>query len=448
MTRKLFGTDGVRGTANTELSPMLALDLGLAAAHVLRRTHQHPVFVVGRDTRLSSPMLTAAISAGLCAMGGKVIDLEILPTPAVACITRHIGADAGVVISASHNPFSDNGIKFFGHDGFKLDDTIELQIEQTLVKVQLVPRPSGAEVGRIEISPHLVDIYVSHLRESMNTTVLDGLRVVVDGANGADSFLAPSLFKSLGATVTCINCAPDGVNINHDCGALHPKALQARVTDDGADFGVAFDGDGDRAMLCDETGAVVDGDRVMSLCARSLSNQGLLTGNTVVATIMSNMGLEASLALEGISLLRTAVGDRYVSEAMRSNGFILGGEKSGHLIFGHLTTTGDGLLTTLQVLKVMRETGKTLSELASVMVDYPQMLISVKVVDRLAWQNDAVIGAALEEAIKCLGSQGRVNIRASGTEKLVRVMVEGSDSVTVTRIADDLSTLVRQRWGA
>lgn len=446
MAEKLFGTDGVRGVANTELTPALTLALGAAAARVLGRSHT-PTFVIGRDTRISGTLLEAALSAGLGSMGAHVVSPGVLPTPAVASIVRSEGFDAGVVISASHNPFADNGIKFFGPDGYKLDDTLEAEIEALIPTAAMLPRPSGAGVGRMRIDPHLQDIYAEHLEETMGSLRLGGVNVVLDGANGAGYQVGPRVISDLGAQVIPMHCAPDGVNINADCGSLHPEEMMRRVVEEGADIGLAFDGDADRVILSDEKGRKVDGDRVMLLVGRHLASCGQLVGDTVVGTIMSNLGLEIALQESRLKLLRTGVGDRYVSEAMRRDGYILGGEKSGHLIFGHLTTTGDGLLTALQVLKVMRETGKPLSELADQMTEYPQVLLGVKVTDRQAWQSDADIQKAIAHAEAELNGRGRLNVRASGTEKLVRVMAEGPDQSEIESLAGEIASLVRKKFG-
>ena len=447
MPEKLFGTDGVRGVANTELTPALAMALGAAAARTLGQGHT-PRFVVGRDTRISGTLLESALAAGLCSQGAQVVTAGVVPTPAVAGIARIQNFDAGIVISASHNPFSDNGIKFFGGDGYKLDDALEAEIESNLADVDVWPRPSGAGVGQITHDPHLCDLYAGHLEDTMDGVTLQGVKIVLDGANGANSTLGPRVVSDLGAKVVSLHCRPDGININAGCGSLHPGEMLQRTVDEGADIGMAFDGDADRVILSDEKGRAVDGDRVMLLVGRHLASSGRLAHGTVVGTIMSNMGLEAALQESGLTLLRTAVGDRYVSEAMRGGGYVLGGEKSGHLIFGHLTTTGDGLLTALQVLKAMRETGKPLSALADQMTEYPQVLLGVKVNDRTAWAGDADIQKAIAQTEKRLAGRGRINVRASGTEKLVRVMAEGQDQAEVDSLAHELISLIAKKFGA
>lgn len=446
MREKLFGTDGVRGVANTELSPTLALELGVAAAKILGQSHT-PSFVIGRDTRISGSLLEAALSAGLCSMGAHVVSLGVLSTPGVACIARSGAYDAGVVISASHNPFADNGIKFFGGDGYKLDDNIERDIEDLVAQHEMLPRPSGMGVGEITIDHNKSNVYQDHLREAMAGVRLDGLRVVVDGANGANCVLAPQVLDSLGASVTLLNAAPDGMNINAHCGSLYPRQMQDATVAVNAHIGMAFDGDADRVILADDLGRAVDGDRVMMIVGKHLASQRKLKNNVVVGTIMSNMGLEVALRRSGVTLIRAAVGDRYVSEIMRRHGYSIGGEKSGHLIFGDLTTTGDGLLTALQVLRVMQETGCPLSVLADEMTEYPQVLLGVKVRDRAAWEKDAEITKAVARASELLSGRGRINVRASGTEKLVRIMAEGPDQEEIDTIAHEIANLVEKKTG-
>ena len=450
MAERLFGTDGVRGVANDELSPDLALKLGLAAGHLLARRRSPGdapgTVIVGLDSRVSSPMLEAALTAGLCAMGIDVVSPGLMPTPAVANITRSTGALAGVVISASHNPFRDNGIKFFGPDGYKLDDSLESELESLVPDAFELPRPVGAAIGHVRRDPSLRSVYAQHVEQTMGGVRLDGFKIVVDGANGAASELGPRVLRDLGAEVISMNCEPNGVNINENCGALHPQAMAARVTSEGADAGVAFDGDADRAILADEQGNIVDGDRVMAICGIGLSERGELHGRTVVGTIMSNIGLEHALKSKGIALERTAVGDKNVSERMRAGGFVIGGEKSGHIVFGALTTTGDGILTALQVLKVVRESGKSLFELAGVMREYPQTLVNIRVSDRTGWEADPVVQEAIRGAESQLAGGGRINVRASGTEKLVRVMVEAADQLTVDTVSRGVADTIRRNW--
>lgn len=444
--RKLFGTDGVRGTANTELSPLLALKLGSASALVLRRKHKGAKMLIGRDPRISGDILESAMSAGICSMGVDVYLTGVIPTPAVSYLTKQINADAGVVISASHNPMKDNGIKFFGSDGYKLPDKIELEIEQNLENFDDFHRPRGAEVGRMYHSHDLGFRYLDHICESVPLD-LTGVKVILDCSNGALSELAPILFSRLGAEIILTNCEPDGININENCGSLYPKALQNAVTANSAHIGIAFDGDGDRAILVDEKGRMVDGDHVMAICSIHLAARGLLPGNSVVATVMSNIGLEASLKEKGISLVRTKVGDRYVSDEMRKSGYIVGGEKSGHLIFSNYSATGDGLITSLQVLKTMLESSKPLSELADQMKEYPQLLINIPVKSKTNWESNPAISEIINQGVAQLADRGRVFVRASGTERLIRVMAEGPDLDELEKITSMISSIVKQELG-
>jgi len=446
MSDKLFGTDGVRGVANSELTPTLAMALGVAAAKVLGRSHT-PTFVIGRDTRISGPLLEAALSAGLCSQGAHVFSVGVIPTPGVARIARTGHYDAGVVISASHNPYHDNGIKFFGGDGYKLMDGLEAEIEALVPRVHDLAYPSHASVGTIQSEPDLAEYYATHLIETMDGVDLSKMRVVVDGAHGANFEMAPKVLKKLGAKVTAINCAPNGTNINSQCGSLHPEEMLSRTRSERADAGIAFDGDADRVILSDELGRVVDGDRMMMMIGCHFASQGKLTNNTVVGTIMSNLGLEIALRERGLTLVRAAVGDRYVSEILRRDGLSLGGEKSGHIIFNDLTTTGDGLLTALQVLKVVQETGRPLSELSDQMSEYPQILLSVRVSDRTAWQNDSKIQAAIKAGEERLEGRGRLNVRASGTEKLIRIMAEGPEQTEIEEIGAEIKAVIQKKYG-
>lgn len=383
--RKLFGTDGVRGTANIELSPLLALKLGSASAYVLRRKHEGAKILIGRDPRISGDILESAMASGICSIGIDAYLTGVIPTPAVAYLANHISADAGVVISASHNPMKDNGIKFFGSDGYKLPDEVESEIEYNIEVFDDLPRPKGADVGRMYHMHDLEQIYLKHLANSFKYR-LDGMKIVLDCANGAVYEVAPQLFSDLGADLIIVNDKPDGININENCGSLHPAILQDLVTKNHAQLGIAFDGDGDRAIMVDEMGRTVDGDHVMAICAIHKSAQGILPHNSIVATIMSNLGLEVALKEKGINILRTQVGDRYVSDEMRKSGIVVGGEKSGHLIFSEFSTTGDGLITALQVLTTMIETGKPLSELADQMQEFPQLLINIPVKSKDNWE--------------------------------------------------------------
>ncbi len=436
---QLFGTDGVRGVANVDLTPELVFRIGRAAVHVLA-THGSTRFLLGRDTRLSGPMLEAALTAAVCSAGGTVLSGGILPTPAVAYLTRHLAASAGVVISASHNPIEDNGIKFFAKDGYKLPDAVEDAIEAVLDRHDL-PRAVGLQVGRAEDLPDAADIYVDRVA-SLAVGSLAGMRVVVDCAYGAACRTASMLWEQLGATFIAVNDEPDGARINVRCGSTNPEVIRQAVLQHGADVGFAHDGDADRVVAVDETGRIIDGDAIMGVCAMHLRAHGKLARSTVVATVMSNLGLEVALRSAGIALERTRVGDRYVLERMRELGATLGGEQSGHVIFLDQATTGDGALTAVQVVNVMLETGKRLSELAAPIERFPQILLNVTVADRGTLAGHPAIGAAVAEAERTLGLRGRVLVRPSGTEPLVRVMVEAQDQSEAESLAGHLADLI------
>jgi phosphoglucosamine mutase (EC 5.4.2.10) len=430
--------------ANTpDLSPELAFALGRAAATLARRdAGQRPVAVIGRDTRRSGPMLAAALSAGICSAGGDVVDLGVVTTPGVAFITTHMQADFGVMISASHNPAPDNGIKFFSRDGYKLPDAVEDELE-ALVRstTDTMPRPTGADLGTIRTSEAEVAAYIQHLVATGSP--LRGMRVVVDCGHGAAYRLAPEVLRRLGAEVIPLNTAPDGININDGCGSTHPEALQQAVLAHKAHAGIAHDGDADRCMAVDERGQLVDGDQIMSICALDLKRRGLLPGDTVVATVMSNMGLELFLREHGLRLLRTKVGDRYVLEEMLKGGYTLGGEQSGHVIFGALATTGDGILTAVQLLSVVAREGQPLSALANQWQRLPQWLENVRVSRKEGWEENPAIRAAVAEAEAALAGRGRVLVRASGTEPLIRVMLEGPDMDQLRSLAAAIGEVVR-----
>ncbi len=448
--RKHFGTDGVRGIANTELSPLRAMALGAAAALALLSQaadgERHEV-IVGGDGRISGDLLESALTAGLLSQGVDVVSVGVVPTPGVAFITKARGAAAGVVISASHNPVQDNGIKFFGPDGKKLPDATEARIEAAMDNWESAPRPTGAHVGRLFRSTEPVAGYAAHLAASCEGR-LDGLRLVIDCANGAASYLAKDVLERMGATVDAMASDPNGVNINHNCGSLHPEAMAQRVAELGFDAGAAFDGDADRVILADEKGRVFDGDRIMYALGVALQSQNKLVNNVVVGTTMSNMGLEKALAAVGIEFLRAPVGDRYVTEKMRDSGAVLGGEKSGHILLPGVSTTGDGLLTAIQVLCLLHQSGRKLSEWADAVTEYPQRLVSVKVREREGWENVPAIARAKADAEARLDGRGRINVRPSGTEKLIRVMVEGPDEAEVNAIADAVAGAIREQLGA
>jgi phosphoglucosamine mutase len=429
---KLFGTDGVRGVANRDLTPELAFSIGRAAVAALGGGGR-PRFVVGRDTRASGLMLESALAAGACSAGGDVLRVGMVPTPAVAFMTSDLGGHLGAVISASHNPAEDNGIKLFSGDGFKLPDQLEDKIER-LVRLGDGPRPEGADVGRITDAVEEPDRYLDHLIAAAEAR-LDGMRVVVDGANGAAYRLGPEALRRLGATVEAINVEPDGTNINEGCGATHPEVVAGAVTDLGADAGVAFDGDGDRAMFADAVGAVVDGDQVITACALARRDAGTLLKDTVVVTVMANLGLRRALEEAGITVLESQVGDRYVLEEMRRVGASLGGEQSGHVIFLDHATTGDGILTTVRFLSLVARTGRSVTDLAAQMRRYPQVLQNVRVPQPKSAAGAQPVTEAVRAAEVALGHRGRVLVRPSGTEPVVRVMVEAESEEDARRHA-------------
>ena len=443
MTR-LFGTDGVRGLANRDLTAELALDLSVAAAHVLADAGafagHRPTAVVGRDPRVSGEFLEAAVVAGLASAGIDVLLVGVAPTPAIAFLTGSTGADIGVMLSASHNPMPDNGIKFFSRGGNKLDDDIEDAIENRLNEPW--DRPTGAAVGRVVHAAHLVEDYIKHLMTSTNTD-LSGLTVVVDAANGAASFVAPEVYRRAGAKVIEIHCAPDGLNINDNCGSTHMGDLQAAVIEHKAHIGVAHDGDADRFLAVDADGKIVDGDHIIAIIALAMRDAGTLRQNTVVGTVMANLGFKIAMQREGIQLIETGVGDRYVLEAMRDGEFNLGGEQSGHVIMSDFATTGDGTLTALLLLARMAETEKSLAELASVMTQLPQVLINVKGVDKSKMNSNQVLLDLVVEIEAELGDTGRVLLRPSGTEALVRVMVEAQSEQTAKAAAERIVEVVK-----
>ncbi|MCI5837201.1 MAG: phosphoglucosamine mutase [Veillonellaceae bacterium] len=445
---RLFGTDGIRGIVNDSLTPELTFRLGQAAAlYFAARSGTPAKFLIGRDTRISGSMLTASLAAGICSVGGEAHLAGVMPTPAVAFLTKRHGYTAGVVISASHNPYPDNGIKFFDGDGFKLPDETEDEIEEYLrYEVPDTVRPTGAGIGRVYAQPAMLEEYMEHIVQTAPNR-LDGLRIVTDTANGAASQVTPEVLRRLGAEVIPMANLPDGVNINDGCGSTHPEALAARVVAEGAHAGIANDGDADRCLLVDETGAVVDGDRILYLCARELKTEGKLAKDTVVATVMSNIGFGKSLAEAGITPVYTAVGDRYVLQRMRAEGYVLGGEQSGHVIFLDYNTTGDGVLTAVQVLSVLQRAGVSMSELASAMPTYPQLLRNVSVYDKQAWAENPFILAAISAGEEELGDDGRILVRASGTESLIRVMAEGADEAQIERIVADIVQVIERELG-
>jgi phosphoglucosamine mutase len=440
---RLFGTDGVRGLANVDLTAELAVDLSVAAAHVLGEAGafegHRPRAVVGRDPRASGEFLEAAVVAGLASAGVDVVRLGVLPTPAVAYLTGATGSDLGVMLSASHNPMPDNGIKFLARGGVKLDDQIEDAIEARMGEGW--QRPTGAAVGRVLDDSQGFETYVSHLVRSAPNR-FDGLKVVVDCANGAASLTAPEALRRLGAEVVTRASSPDGLNINLNCGSTHMAGLRGEVVGHGADLGIALDGDADRCLAVDSTGELVDGDQILAILALAMRDSGRLSNDTVVATVMSNLGFVQAMVRERIAVEQTKVGDRYVLEAMKAGGHKLGGEQSGHVILSDHATTGDGTLTAVMLLARLAQTGKSLRDLAGVMTRLPQVLVNVPNVDKDRAGTDADVQAAVAAATARLGGTGRVLLRPSGTEPLVRVMVEAESSDTADEIADDLAKIV------
>ncbi|MEU5364796.1 phosphoglucosamine mutase [Streptomyces sp. NPDC005925] len=450
---RLFGTDGVRGVANADLTAEMALGLSVAAAHVLAEAGtfegHRPTAVVGRDPRASGEFLEAAVIAGLASAGVDVLKAGVLPTPAVAHLTGALGADLGVMLSASHNAMPDNGIKFFARGGHKLADELEDRIESVYEEHRTgAPwdRPTGSGVGRVRDYDEGLDQYVAHLIGVLPNR-LDGLKIVLDEAHGAASRVSPEAFIRAGAEVVTIGTAPDGLNINDGCGSTHLGLLQAAVREHGADLGIAHDGDADRCLAVDHTGAEVDGDQILAVLAVAMRERSALRSDTVVATVMSNLGFKLAMEREGISLVQTAVGDRYVLEAMKEHGFALGGEQSGHVIVLDHATTGDGTLTGLLLAARVAESGRTLRELASVMERLPQVLINVKDVDKSRVATSADLAAAVTDAERELGSTGRVLLRSSGTEPLVRVMVEAADLEQARAVAGRLADSVKSALG-
>jgi phosphoglucosamine mutase len=443
---RLFGTDGVRGLANRDLTAELALDLAVAAAHVLGETGgfrgDRPTAIVGRDPRASGEFLSAAVLAGLASAGVDVLDVSVMPTPAVACLVAETGADLGVVLSASHNPMPDNGIKFFGPGGHKLPDDVEDLIEHRMRAPW--DRPVGAGVGRVRRMADAPDRYVGHLLRSLPCR-LDGISVVLDCAHGAASVVSPRAFRAAGADVTVIGAEPDGLNINDGYGSTHLDKLRAAVLAAGADVGIAHDGDADRCLAVDHTGAEIDGDQIMAVLAVGFAERGVLAHKTLVTTVMSNLGLRLAMERSGIGVVQTAVGDRYVLEAMRAGGYALGGEQSGHVLMLDHSTTGDGVLTGLHLLARMAQTGRTLADLAGVMRRLPQVLINVTGVDKNRCHDDEGLADAVFRAEERLGDTGRVLLRPSGTEPLVRVMVEAAGADQARSEAETLAAVVRQR---
>lgn len=448
--QRMFGTDGVRGVANAELTADLAFALGRAGALVLTQELSHkPTLLVGRDTRISGTMLENALCAGICSTGASVISLGVIPTPAVAYLVRHYKADAGVMISASHNPFEYNGIKFFNADGYKLSDAVEDKIEAMIRENNYPTLPTGEHVGRYSIKTDATEDYIDFVTSCIDCR-LDGMRIAIDCANGANSVAAPTALSQLGANVNALYNAPDGININAGCGSTHIDALGEYVKNNpGYDIGIAFDGDADRMLAVDETGSPLTGDEVMLIVGNHLKEQGLLTKDTITATVMSNLGFFLAAEKLGIHAVQTAVGDRYVLEEMLKEGYALGGEESGHIIYLHKNTTGDGLLSALLLLSVMQHTKKKLSELRKIMTVLPQVLVNARVKNenKPLLSTDKTIKTAIAEVEAALSGQGRVLIRPSGTEPVVRVMLEGQNKAQLQADAQKLADLIESLLG-
>jgi phosphoglucosamine mutase len=445
---KLFGTDGIRGVANVHpMTTEMAMQLGRGTAYIFKNKEKRHRIVIGKDTRLSGYMIENALAAGICSMGVDVLLVGPLPTPGIAFITSSMRADAGIVISASHNPFQDNGIKIFSGDGFKLPDQLENKIEELIFSDQIDSlRPTATEVGKALRVDDAVGRYVVYLKNSFpKALTLDGMKIVLDCAHGAAYRVAPAVFEELGAGVIPLGVEPNGENINYQCGSLHPQMVMKKVKEEGADIGISLDGDADRAIFSDELGNLVDGDRIMAICADDLRKAKRLKRNTLVATVMSNLGLDLAMKERGIKVVHTQVGDRYVVEEMARSGYNLGGEQSGHLIFLDYNTTGDGVLSALQVLAVMKRENKKLSELSSIMTPFPQVLLNVRVRHKRDPHRIPEVAALVKKIQEKLGDRGRVLVRPSGTESLIRVMVEGENEKEISAHAEEISECIRRR---
>ncbi|MGJ7922805.1 phosphoglucosamine mutase [Neobacillus sp. LXY-4] len=444
---KYFGTDGVRGVANSELTPEFAFRLGRFGGYVLTKDKDRPKVLIGRDTRISGHMLEGALVAGLLSIGAEVMRLGVISTPGVSYLTKALGAQAGVMISASHNPVADNGIKFFGPDGFKLSDEQEAEIEELLdLEEDQLPRPVGANLGQVNDYFEGGQKYLQYLKQTVDED-FSGIHVALDCAHGATSSLATYLFADLDANISTMGASPNGLNINEGVGSTHPEALAKFVREKGADIGLAFDGDGDRLIAIDENGTIVDGDQIMYICGKYLKEQGRLKHGTVVSTVMSNLGFYKALEAHDIQSAQTAVGDRYVVEEMKKKGYNLGGEQSGHIIFLDYNTTGDGLLTGLQLVNIMKVTEKPLSELAAEMKKFPQALVNIKVTDKNHVTDNEKVKQVISAVEAEMNGNGRVLVRPSGTEPLVRVMVEAPTEESCQAFVNSIAEVVRQEMG-
>ncbi|AMX84799.1 phosphoglucosamine mutase [Geobacillus subterraneus] len=444
---KYFGTDGVRGVANRELTPELAFKIGRCGGYVLTKSAERPKVLIGRDTRISGHMLEGALVAGLLSIGAEVMRLGVISTPGVAYLTKALGAQAGIMISASHNPVQDNGIKFFGPDGFKLSDEQEEEIEALIDSPEdMLPRPIGSSLGQVNDYFEGGQKYLQYLKQTIDED-FSGMKIALDCAHGATSSLATYLFADLDADVITMGASPNGLNINEGVGSTHPEALAAFVKEKGADVGLAFDGDGDRLIAVDERGNIVDGDQIMYICAKYLKETGRLKHQTVVSTVMSNLGFYKALEAQGIQSVQTAVGDRYVVEEMKKNGYNLGGEQSGHIIFLDYNTTGDGMLTALQLVNIMKMKGKPLSELAGEMKKYPQLLVNVRVADKEKAMENEQVKKVIAEVQAEMNGNGRVLVRPSGTEPLVRVMAEAPTEEACRAYVERIVNVIRHEMG-
>ena len=444
---KYFGTDGVRGVANSELTPELAFKLGRFGGYVLTKDKERPKVLIGRDTRVSGHMLEGALVAGLLSIGAEVMRLGVISTPGVAYLTKATGAQAGVMISASHNPVADNGIKFFGPDGFKLSDEQELEIENLMdVEVDELPRPVGSDLGQVNDYFEGSQKYLQHLKQTADED-FSGIHVALDCAHGATSSLATYLFADLDADLSTMGASPNGLNINEGVGSTHPEALAKFLKEKGADVGLSFDGDGDRLIAIDENGEIVDGDQIMYICAKYMKEHGQLKQGTVVSTVMSNLGFYKAVEVQGIHSVPTAVGDRYVVEEMRKSGYNLGGEQSGHIIFLDYNTTGDGLLTGVQLINIMKITQKPLSELASEMKKFPQKLVNIRVKDKYHVTDNEKVKSVIAEVESEMNGDGRILVRPSGTEPLVRVMAEASTEELCEAYVNRIADVVKEEMG-
>ena len=447
---RLFGTDGVRGEANVTLLPEMAYRLGRAATlYFGRESDEQPLIIIGRDTRISGEMFASALTAGICSASGRAMLAGVIPTPAIAYLARRHKAKAGIVISASHNPFHDNGIKFFGGDGYKLPDAVEDELEAIVHQLEQddnLARPSGDKIGHIEYRTDLLNQYIEFVLSTCKER-FDGMSVVLDCANGAAYEVMPRVLRELGAKVKVIHALPNGVNINDHCGSTHLESLQRAVLENHADFGIAHDGDADRCLCVDEKGQVIDGDHILVMCAQDMIKKGTLPYNTVVTTVMANIGFHKAIKAAGGRAEITQVGDRYVLENMLKNGYKIGGEQSGHIIFTDFSTTGDGPITALQVLSSLKLSGRKASDLTNLMTTYPQLLVNVKVASKEGWEENEAIKAAIAAGEQELGSDGRILVRPSGTEPLIRVMAEGPDQAQLDTICHRIADVVKKEQG-